>query len=109
MTFVPSSHENEIKEAIFNAGAGELGAYEHCTFTSTGTGQYRPKENAKPYTGNSGESEKVMEVRIEVMLENYKLGSVIQALKDAHPYEEVAYFITPLQNQNQEVFARRFP
>ena len=103
VTFVPETHKNDVLNAIFDAGAGEIGDYENCAFTSSGTGQYRPRENAKPYSGKPGKDEKVEEVRVEVIFEKYKSEKVIRALNDSHPYEEVAYYITQLQNNNQQI------
>jgi len=89
--------------ALFEAGAGTIGDYEHCTFTSIGTGQFRPKENADPFIGKTGETRQVKETRIEVIFENYKWSEIKKALDSSHPYEEVAFFITLLGNLNQKI------
>ena len=88
--------------ALYAAGAGQVGNYDHCSFRAEGTGTFRPNEQANPTIGQSGEEEEVAENRVEVIFPAYLAGSVLQALRKAHPYEEVAYFMNRLENTHQE-------
>lgn len=105
VTFVPKSNTQEVLEALHEAGAGSIGNYDHCSFKVEGTGTFRPNEQANPHIGSANQDETVSESRIEVMFPSHIKGNVISALKDSHPYEEVAYYITALENTNQEVGA----
>lgn len=81
-----------------NAGAGRIGDYDDCTFSSPGTGTYRPLPGAKPFNGKIGRMERIKEVRLEVVVASSKIKQVISAMKKVHPYEEVAYDVYPLAN-----------
>lgn len=105
VTFVPKSNTQEVLEALHEAGAGSIGNYDHCSFKVEGTGTFRPNEQANPHIGSANQDETVSESRIELMFPSHIRGNVISALKDSHPYEEVAYYITALENTNQEVGA----
>ncbi len=96
VVFVPSGHEEVIRNAIAGAGAGQIGRYSHCTFQTSGTGTYMPGEGTNPYIGSSGRLEKVDELRLETILPVHRRRVVIEALLKAHPYEEVAYDLYPL-------------
>ena len=91
ITFVPLSHEHQVAEALFNAGAGKIGNYDQCSFRVTGTGTFRANKEAQPYIGTTNQLETVGEVRLEVILPLFKKQAVLSALKSAHPYEEVAF------------------
>lgn len=99
--FVPKSHSNSVKEALFSAGAGHIGDYSECSFTAEGTGTFKPMDGSNPFSGSIGEREAASEDKLEVILSNYQINKVLGALKDAHPYEEVAYDLIPLLNENQ--------
>lgn len=99
VVFVPLSHKNLVREAILNAGAGYIGNYSHCSFNVYGTGTFKPLEGAKPFIGKQDELEKVDEVRIETIVDEKSLSSVTKEMLRAHPYEEVAYDIYPLNNK----------
>ncbi|ANC77900.1 Nif3-like dinuclear metal center hexameric protein [Fictibacillus phosphorivorans] len=101
--FVPRTHEEQVKDAIGNAGAGHIGNYSHCTFTSNGIGTFTPLEGTSPYIGKQGQLEKVEEVKIESILPESIQKMVISAMKKAHPYEEVAYDLYPLLNKGEEL------
>lgn len=101
--FVPAENTEEVLSAIHKAGAGRIGNYEQCAFKVNGTGTFKPNENAKPTIGTKGAQTAVNEDRIEVIFPNYLQGKVLHSLMQAHPYEEVAHFITPLHNRNQDV------
>ena len=102
-TFVPSENIQEVSDALFSAGAGQIGNYDQCSFVGEGTGTFRPNVEANPHVGSAGALHKELEQRIEVILPSHLQSKVIHALKKAHPYEEVAYYLTALQNENQEV------
>lgn len=91
VVFVPLSHLEQVKAALFAAGAGAQGAYEACAWTVQGTGQFRPQAGASPYLGTPGQLEQVKEARLEVLVDHDRLAAVLQALVAAHPYEEPAY------------------
>ncbi|WP_373892831.1 Nif3-like dinuclear metal center hexameric protein [Virgibacillus natechei] len=97
--YVPSSHVNEVREAFNTGGAGHIGNYSHCTFQSAGQGTFKPLEGTNPYIGNYNELEKVDEFKLESIVQEEKLPQVIRAIIDAHPYEEPAYDIFPLENK----------
>ncbi|MFS1517890.1 Nif3-like dinuclear metal center hexameric protein [Bacillus sp. SCS-151] len=98
---VPVAHADQIKEAIGNAGAGFIGNYSHCTFSSEGVGTFLPKENANPYIGTAGKLETVKEQRIETVFPENLEKKVLSAMFKAHPYEEVAFDIYPLDNKGE--------
>ena len=105
VTFSPRSHTDKILEAIHKVGAGQIGEYKNCSFTVAGTGTFTPTDLAKPFVGQANEPEKVEEDRVEVILPRHLERPVIQALKESHPYEEVAYYLSEVINGNQEVGA----
>ncbi len=98
VVFVPRGFEEKVREAMCAAGAGFLGKYRDCTFQAPGTGTFRPLPGASPFLGRIGELERVEEVRLETVVPEQKLGAVLRALAEAHPYEEVAYDVYPLRN-----------
>ena len=102
VVYVPIEDSLKVKEALGNAGAGAIGNYSHCLFSSTGTGQFLPGEESNPYIGESGgELQQVEEDRIETIFPDYLEKRVLQAMMKAHPYEEVAYDIYPLDNKGE--------
>ena len=103
--FVPSDNKQEVLNAMFDVGAGNIGNYDHCSFQIEGTGTFRGNEQSNPTIGKQGLDEKVNESCVEVLVPDYRLGSVLSAMAQAHPYEEVAHFINPLSNVNQEAGA----
>jgi hypothetical protein len=96
--FVPESHADAVRAALGQAGAGKLGNYAFCSFSSKGTGRFLPLEGANPALGSIGTIETVIEERIEVLVPRGVLQNVVAAMKAAHPYEEVAYDIYPLED-----------
>lgn len=98
VTFVPPTHVDGVVGAMAAAGAGVIGEYDHCSFRSEGTGTFHGSERSQPSLGTRGVLEHVREVRVEMSLPHRALDDVIRALKTAHPYEEVAYDIYPLEN-----------
>ncbi|GAB4023060.1 Nif3-like dinuclear metal center hexameric protein [Spirosoma koreense] len=102
-TFVPVSATQRVLDALYAAGAGQIGAYKNCSFRVEGTGTYQPGEGTNPTIGEVGAYHEETENRVEVILPTHQQGQVLMALRQAHPYEEVAYYLAPLDNQNQEV------
>ena len=103
VAFVPLENTQTVLEALHSAGAGQIGEYKNCSFQVEGTGAFTPTGKANPFIGNLDEPEKVAENRIEVIFDSYLENQVLRALKTSHPYEEVAYYMSLLENQNQEV------
>jgi hypothetical protein len=94
--YVPDSHVEAVLTAIGEAGAGRLGDYSHCSFTSPGTGRFTPLPGARPYIGIVGALEEVSEIRVECIVEDDVLDAVVQGLRRAHPYEEPAFMTWPV-------------
>ena len=99
VVFVPVGHEDAVADALFSAGGGQIGAYDQCSFRSSGEGTFRPGAGTQPYIGTVGQREKAEEVRLETIIPKRKLLRVLEKMQKAHPYEEVAYDLLPLQNQ----------
>lgn len=97
VVFVPLTHTDIVREAMGNAGAGKIGNYTFCSFSSKGIGRYKPGEGSKPAIGENGKLESVEEERIEMVCPRDLLKTVINAIKKVHPYEEVALDIYPLE------------
>ena len=89
--FVPESHLQTVKDALFAAGAGRIGDYEHCCWQTLGTGQFRPLPGAQPFLGQQGQLEQVPEWKVELVLADDLVGAVVGALRASHPYEEPAF------------------
>ena len=100
VVFVPTSHLNKVAEAIHQAGAGSLGEYSNCSFRSSGVGTFKGSNLSNPSIGKKGVIESVEEIKFEVIVDKSILNNVISSMKTAHPYEEVAYDIYALQNEN---------
>jgi dinuclear metal center YbgI/SA1388 family protein len=103
VTFVPKAHADALREALTAAGAGTIGAYDSCSFYTEGTGTFRASDKANPYVGKKGELHREAENRLEVIFPAFKEQTLIQALKSHHPYEEPAFDIYVLENENPEV------
>ncbi|MEW6696318.1 MAG: Nif3-like dinuclear metal center hexameric protein [Bacillota bacterium] len=97
--FVPAEHVDAVRQAICLAGAGWIGNYSDCTFQIEGRGTFRPLEGTNPYLGQQGQLEQVTEIRLETIVPGAKVKGVLKAMLEAHPYEEVAYDLYPLENQ----------
>lgn len=89
--FVPESHLEKVKSAVFAAGAGKIGLYENCCWQTMGQGQFKALEGSEPFIGEKGKLETVQEYKVEMVCEDTLVRAVIKALKLAHPYEEPAY------------------
>lgn len=104
-TFIPEDHLDKVREAVFAAGAGDIGKYDNCSFSTDGLGTFRGGEETNPYVGAKGEFHIEKEARFETIFFKHAKNRVINALIKAHPYEEVAYDIYPLENTSPEVGA----
>ncbi|HEX2921361.1 MAG TPA: Nif3-like dinuclear metal center hexameric protein [Bacteroidales bacterium] len=100
VTYIPESHLENVRNAIFEAGAGEIGNYDKCGYTVMGTGSFRGNENSNPFAGKAGEIHFEKETRFETVLHSHLRDKVVNALLKAHPYEEVAYDLYQLENFN---------
>lgn len=98
VVFTPLTHADVVREALGRAGAGVIGNYEYCSFSSIGYGRYRGNEKSSPSIGVAGNYEKVEEERIEVVVNESILKNVITEVKKVHPYEEIAYDVYRLEN-----------
>ncbi|MEC5394299.1 Nif3-like dinuclear metal center hexameric protein [Bergeyella sp. RCAD1439] len=98
--YVPGSHLEAVREALFSAGAGRIGFYDECGFSVTGEGTFRPLEGSSPFLGRQDERTAAEEVMLTVVFEAYRQNSVVAAMKQAHPYEEVAYQVVRLENDH---------
>lgn len=93
--YVPESHLEQVKQAVFAAGAGRLGNYDCCCWQVAGQGQFRPLEGSAPHSGVQDQLEQVQEYRVEMLCAEDCLAPVIDALRAAHPYEEPAFDYMP--------------
>lgn len=98
--FVPEQFIEQVSEAIFEAGGGRIGNYDKCSFRVTGTGTFEGNEESSPVLGSKEKLERVEEVKLEVILDKWNLNPVVSKMISAHPYEEPAYDIYPLENEN---------
>lgn len=100
---VPQPHADKVRQAMFDAGAGQISEYSECSFNITGTGTFMPGKNASPKIGENNVRNSIEEVKIEVLFPFYLKNKIIAAAKSAHIYEEMAYDIIHLANENQNV------
>lgn len=96
--YVPQSHLEMVKNAVFATQAGRIGHYEHCCWQVLGQGQFRPMASAQPFIGTAGTLETLSEYRVELVCDDAHIRAAIAALKAAHPYEEPAYEVYKLEN-----------
>jgi hypothetical protein len=101
IVYVPVSHASALRKALGEAGAGKMGNYDHCSFSSRGMGRFRPNERAHPFIGKCGRMEEVEEEKIEMICERAKVKEVLAALRKNHPYEEPAFEISPLIDETE--------
>ena len=95
--YVPASHLEPVKQALFNAGAGRIGDYDSCCWQVAGQGQFRPLAGADPFIGVQGKIETVEEYKVELVCDDALIAAAVAALKQAHPYEEPAYQVWKLE------------
>ena len=94
--FVPDSHVEQVKSAVFATGAGRIGDYEQCCWQVLGQGQFKPMQGAQPFLGQVDQLETIDEWRVEMVMDACHLSAVIAAFKQAHPYETPAYDVIAL-------------
>ena len=95
--FVPEEALDATRDAVFGAGGGVIGDYERCSWYTAGTGTFLAHEGASPAVGGVGQEERVAEYRVEVVVAEESVAAAVEALRNAHPYEEVAFDLYPLQ------------
>jgi dinuclear metal center YbgI/SA1388 family protein len=98
--FVPNTHLEKVANAIFENGGGIIGEYSHCSFRTKGIGSFKGSEKTSPSIGKKLNYEKTDEIKLEVLIDYWKLEKILSAVKKVHPYEEVAYDVYPLNNKN---------
>ena len=103
LTYVPIENANRLRKALFAQGAGNIGNYDSCSFNVEGFGTYRGNENSNPSIGEKGELHSEKEMIIGIIFEKHLERNILKALFDNHPYEEVAYEITTLENKHQHI------
>lgn len=94
--FVPESHLEQVKTAVFSAGAGRVGNYDQCCWQVPGIGQFRPLAGSNPYVGSNDQLETLIEYRVEMVCADELIQTAVAALRTAHPYEEPAFDVWPL-------------
>lgn len=102
-TYVPQEHLNSVRNALFDAGAGNIGKYEECSFTYNGEGTFKGGETSNPTIGQKGIRETASEACLQVIFETKNTNAILNALHSAHPYEEVAYEIVATENSHQDI------
>lgn len=105
VTFVPENSANEVRQALFDAGCGQIGKYDSCSYDISGTGCFRPLDGANPYCGEVNKLHHENEIRIETVFPSFKKALVLKSLLTAHPYEEPAFDIYALDNDWSQVGA----
>ncbi|WP_409317701.1 NGG1p interacting factor NIF3 [Pseudomonas sp. KCJK9016] len=96
--FVPDSHVEVVKDAVFAAGGGRIGDYDHCAWQVPGSGQFRPLDGSQPFIGEAGRVERVEEWKVELVVDDELIRGVVVALKASHPYETPAYEVWRLED-----------
>jgi len=103
VVFVPHAHAENVRKTMFEAGAGYIGQYDECSFNTSGEGTFRPLSGSNPFVGEQGKRQLESEIRIEMIVESWKLNSVLAAMQVAHPYEEVAFDVLALENEQKDI------
>jgi hypothetical protein len=91
--YVPEEQLQQVKQAMFDAGAGKVGGYDSCAWQVLGQGQYKPGEGSNPFKGEQGSLETLREYKVEMVCVEEFMADVVRAMKESHPYEEVAYSV----------------
>lgn len=105
ITYVPLEAKEQVMDALFKAGAGNIGNYSECSFSSNGQGTYLANEKATPYKGDRSKRHHEVEERVEVVYPKNSEGGLIRALEESHPYEEVAYDLITISNTTNQIGA----
>lgn len=103
VTFVPATHLEKVRESLFGAGAGNIGNYDSCSFALEGIGSFKGNEHSNPFIGEKGKLSLEKETRLELIYESVNENQILSALKQSHPYEEIAYDIYQLENTYQNI------
>lgn len=98
--YVPETHLDQVKSALFKRGAGKIGNYQSCSWEVKGQGQFQPLEGSEPYIGESGKAETVIEFKVEMVCEAERTKKVVESLIRAHPYETPAYHLQPIMTSD---------
>ena len=101
VVFVPLTHCDIVRKAIGDADGGIIGNYSHCSFSSRGIGRFKPNKKANPHIGKANKLEQVEEEKIEFICPRKTAKKIIEAMKKVHPYEEIAFDIYPLMDENE--------
>lgn len=96
--YVPQSHLDDVKTAVFAAGGGRIGNYDSCCWQVLGDGQFRPLEGAQPHLGQVGQVEKLAEWKVEMVVADELIHAVVKAMRQAHPYETPAFEVWRLSD-----------
>ncbi len=105
VVYVPEEHAEQLIHAMSAQGAGIIGNYEYCSFRTQGVGTFKPRKGAQPFKGKIGRLETASEVRLEMIAPAWNVQNVLQAMRDVHPFEEVAYEIYDLANSSKNLGA----
>ncbi|HET8854370.1 MAG TPA: Nif3-like dinuclear metal center hexameric protein [Salinimicrobium sp.] len=103
LTYVPLADADQLRTALFNAGAGSIGNYDNCSFNVEGTGTFKGNEDSNPVKGERGSLHREKEIQLGITFHAHLQSKILKALLDAHPYEEVTYELTALENSNQHL------
>lgn len=106
--YVPAGHSEVLKRSLFSAGAGNIGNYDECSFSVRGEGTFRPLPGSEPFSGTLGLREKADEEMVSVIFESPLQQKILSAMRENHPYEEVAFQVHPLENENHHIGLGRF-
>ncbi len=96
--YVPETHVDTVKAAVFSAGGGRVGQYDHCSWQVLGQGQYRPLEGSQPFIGQSGQVEQVAEWKVEMVVADELIHDTVKAMRAHHPYETPAFDVWRLSD-----------
>ena len=96
--FIPEAQVEKVKQALFDNGAGRIGQYDQCSWQTLGEGQFRPLKGSNPFLGEKNQTERVEEYKVEMVCCDDDIESVVDELKNTHPYEEPAYEVYPMAN-----------
>ena len=99
VTYIPDKHLETVRSALFSAGAGEIGNYDQCSYSSNGSGTFRGNQISTPFVGEKGILHTEPEIKLETIFPRHLASRILQALTASHPYEEVAYDLIPLENE----------
>lgn len=101
--YVPQENKEQVKNALFRVGAGNIGEYSHCAWETLGQGQFLPSEKSDPHIGQANKLETVAEYKVEMVCEKKNIRQAIEALLNSHPYEEPAYSVFPIMDLNDVI------